>query len=74
VSRKYANNEERQAAIQERQRLRRAAIALKRVACNGAQHEEARCMIDTVEDQLQVGQHMALRDLQYPLADPQVDW
>jgi len=41
--------------------------------CNGAQHEEGQCMTDIVEDQLQVGQHMALRDLRYPLADLQVD-
>jgi hypothetical protein len=31
-------------------------------------------MTDIIKDQLQAGQHMALRDLRYPLANPQVDW
>jgi hypothetical protein len=30
-------------------------------------------MTDITENQLQVRQHMALRDLWYPLVDPQVD-
>jgi hypothetical protein len=115
ASRKYANDEERQVAARERQRPRRATVALKRAASNGAQHEEAQCManiahrllenteqhtrahafeteqghqtqlmIDVArwveqrrvacgKDQLQAGRHIALRDLQYPLVDPQVD-
>ncbi len=36
------------------------------------QHAE-RHRIPCAEDQLQAGQHMALRNLRYPLADPQVD-
>jgi hypothetical protein len=36
------------------------------------QHAE-RHRIPCVEDQLQAGQHMALRNMRYPLADPQVD-
>ncbi len=32
-----------------------------------------RCCVVCVEDQLQAGQHMALRDSRYPLVDPQVD-
>jgi hypothetical protein len=31
------------------------------------------CRIACVEDQFQAGHHMALRDLWYPLVDPQVD-
>ncbi len=42
--RKYVNDEERRAAARERQRLRRATVALKRAVSNGAQHEEAQCM------------------------------
>jgi hypothetical protein len=34
-----------------------------------ARHVERRC-VARVEDQLQGGQHMALRDLRHPLADP----
>ncbi len=33
---------------------------------------EQRC-VACAKDQLQAGHHMALRDLRYPLADPQVD-
>ncbi len=36
------------------------------------QHAERHC-IPCAKDQLQAGQHMALRNLRYPLADPQVD-
>jgi len=113
--RKYANDEERRAIIRERQRPCRATVALEKVAFNGAQHEEAQCMVNIAhrllenteqhtrahaleieqgrqtqlmidvaqcaqqrhvacaKDQLQAGHHMALRDLRYPLADPQVD-
>ncbi len=60
-----------------KQHVRACAIETKRA-------HQARLMIDVVrhveqhrvacaEDQLQPGQHMALRDLRYPLADPQVD-
>jgi len=44
--RKYANDEKRRAAVRERQRLRRATVALERAASNGAQHEEAQCMVN----------------------------
>jgi hypothetical protein len=47
VPRRCANDEERQAAAQERQRLRRVAVVLESAACNGAQHEETRCMTNT---------------------------
>jgi hypothetical protein len=36
------------AAVRECQRFRRVTVAVERVACYGAQHEEARCMIDIV--------------------------
>ncbi len=36
---------------------------------NVVQHAERR-HVACVEDQLQAGQHMALRDLRYPLANP----
>ncbi len=44
---RYANNEERQTTTRERERLRCAVVALERATCNGAQHEEARCMTNT---------------------------
>ncbi len=44
MPRRYANDEERRATAQEHQRLCRAAVALEKAMCNGAQHEEARCM------------------------------
>jgi hypothetical protein len=37
-----------------------------------ARHAKRHC-VARAEDQLQVGQHMALRDLQYPFVDSQVD-
>jgi hypothetical protein len=43
-----------------------------RLMIDVARHAE-RHYITCIEDQFQAGQHMALRDLQYPLADPQVD-
>jgi hypothetical protein len=42
--RRYANNEEKQITIREHERFRCAAVAFERATCNGAQHEEARCM------------------------------
>ncbi len=47
--RNYANDEERRAVTPEHQRFHRAAVALERAACNGAQHEEAWCMIDIAQ-------------------------
>jgi NAD-dependent dihydropyrimidine dehydrogenase PreA subunit len=32
-----------------------------------------RCYVACAEDQLQAGHRMAIQDLRYPLADPQVD-
>jgi len=43
---KYVNDEERRAAVQEPQRLRRATVAFERAMSNGAQHEEAQCMVN----------------------------
>jgi len=58
VPRRYANDEERRTIAQERQKLRRATVALERVACSGAQHEEARCMVDIAQRLLEnVEQH-----------------
>jgi hypothetical protein len=31
------------------------------------------CRVTCAKDQFQAGHHMALQDLRYPLADPQVD-
>jgi hypothetical protein len=42
------NNEERRATVGERQRLCRVVVVLERVACDGAQHQEARCTIDII--------------------------
>jgi hypothetical protein len=63
VPRIYANDEERRAATQKRQKFRCAIVVFKRAMCNGAQHEETWCMTNTAEDQLHAGQQMALRDL-----------
>jgi len=59
---RYANDEERQATAQECQRLHRVAVALERVACSGAQHEEARCMTDIAQQSLEtMEQHARTR-------------
>ncbi len=55
---KYANDEERRAIARKRQRLRCITIVVKGAACNGAQHEEARCMTNIVQRLLEnVEQH-----------------
>ncbi len=56
---RYANDKERRVAARERQRFRCAAVAFERVACNGAQHEETRCMIDITQRLLENAQKHA---------------
>jgi hypothetical protein len=43
-----------------------------RLMIDVTQRVEQRC-VACAEDQFQAGQHTTLRDLQYPLVDPQVD-
>ncbi len=45
----YANNEERRIAAGECQKLCHVVIVLERVACDGAQHEEAQCTTDIIQ-------------------------
>jgi hypothetical protein len=53
--------------VVETERGRQAQLMIEVMRCTEQRH------IACVKDQLQVGQHMALRDLRYPLADSQID-
>jgi hypothetical protein len=51
--RKYADDEKRQVVTREHQRLHHSTVALEKVVCNGAQHEEVRCMTNIVQQLLE---------------------
>jgi hypothetical protein len=62
---KYANDKERRIVARKCQRLHCAAIAFKKATCNGAQHEEAGCMTDTVQRLLEnAEQHARARAIE----------